>query len=72
MIKDIKELRALSVQELQDELVTLRKTYLDLRLSVSVNQLRDISMFKKTRAQIARVLAFLEQREEESRVGGLA
>lgn len=66
MIKDIKELRALSVGDLQDELVTLRKTYLDLRLSVSVNQLRDISMFKKTRAQIARVLAFLEQREEKS------
>lgn len=66
MIRDIKELRGLSVQELQGELVVLRKASLDLRLSASVNQLRDVSMFKKTRAQIARVLAFLREREKSN------
>ncbi len=64
MFRDIKELRGLSAQELQGELVVLRKASLDLRLSASVNQLRDVSMFKKTRAQIARVLAFLREREK--------
>jgi|GEM_PF-2267476 len=66
MIRDIKELRRLSVQELQSELLVLRKASLDLRLSASVNQLRDVSMFKKTRAQIARVLAFLREREKSN------
>jgi large subunit ribosomal protein L29 len=66
MIRDIKELRGLSVQELQSELLVLRKASLDLRLSASVNQLRDVSMFKKTRAQIARVLAFLREREKSN------
>ncbi len=64
MFRDIKELRGLSAQELQGELLVLRKASLDLRLSASVNQLRDVSMFKKTRAQIARVLAFLREREK--------
>ena len=66
MYKDIKELRGLSAQELQSELFVLRKASLDLRLSVSVNQLRDVSMFKKTRAQIARVLACLREQEKSN------
>lgn len=66
MFRDIKELRGLSAQELQGDLFVLRKASLDLRLSVSVNQLRDVSMFKKTRAQIARVLACLREREKNN------
>ena len=66
MFKDIKELRGLSAQDLQSELFVLRKASLDLRLSISVNQLRDVSMFKKTRAQIARVLACLREQEKNN------
>lgn len=62
-MKSIKDLRELSAHDLREELSVLRKGYLDLRLSASASQLRDTSMFKKTRAQIARVLTFLREKQ---------
>lgn len=62
-MKSIKDLRELSAHDLHEELSVLRKGYLDLRLSASASQLRDTSMFKKTRAQIARVLTFLRSKQ---------
>jgi len=62
-MKSINDLRELTVHELSEELTVLRKGYLDLRLSASASQLRDTSMFKKTRAQIARVLTFLREKQ---------
>jgi len=64
MIKDIKSLRELSTQELHNELAVLRKGSLDLRLGRSTNQLRDTSMFKKVKAQVARILTFLKERND--------
>lgn len=62
-MKSIKDLRELSAQDLHEELKVLRKGYLDLRLSASASQLRDTSLFKKTRAQIARVLTCLRNKQ---------
>ena len=64
MIKDIKSLRELSAQELHNELAVLRKGQLDLRLGRSTNQLRDTSMFRKIKAQVARILTFLNERNK--------
>lgn len=57
-----KEVMLLSVTDLQKKLDQMRKQLFDLRLNSSVNHLKDYSHFSKLRANIARILTLLCQK----------
>ena len=57
-----KEVTLLSVTDLQKKLDQMRKQLFELRLNASVNHLKDYSHFSKLRANIARVLTLLREK----------
>ena len=57
-----KELSNKSVAELQEELESLLKTYFNLRMQKSLQQLKKISEIKDIRRSIARVKTILHQK----------
>lgn len=52
-----------TVVELKEELVALRKEQFNLRMQFKLGQLRDTSMIRKVRRNIARVKTFINQKE---------
>ena len=59
---DIGKARALSDQELQDELVSARRHLYDLRFQLATRQLTDYSQIPQTRRAIARLLTVQTER----------
>ncbi|MCK4517863.1 50S ribosomal protein L29 [Candidatus Babeliales bacterium] len=58
------ELKSLGADDLLKELHTLRQGLFELRLKATADQVSDTSQFKKLRSQIARVLTFINQRND--------
>jgi large subunit ribosomal protein L29 len=56
------ELRAKSVEELNQELEALLKSHFSLRMQVAMQQLTNTSEIKKVRRQIARVRTLLTEK----------
>ena len=52
-----------NVVELKEELIALRKEQFNLRMQFKLGQLRDTSMLRKVRRNIARVKTFINQKE---------
>jgi large subunit ribosomal protein L29 len=61
-----KELRAKSVDELQQELSSLLKAHFGLRMQQATQQLSNNSELRKTRRSIARVRTILHQKGRQS------
>jgi large subunit ribosomal protein L29 len=57
------EIRALSVQEIRDELQTARENLFNLRFQWATAQIRDHNLLKAARRDIARLETVLRERE---------
>tara|TARA_B100000029_G_scaffold513852_1_gene614655 strand:+ start:779 stop:976 length:198 start_codon:yes stop_codon:yes gene_type:complete len=58
----VRELRELNDQQLQEELEGLHKELMGLRFQTATNQLVDTNQIKKTRRTIARILTIMKER----------
>lgn len=56
-------LSTLSVDELKNEVVQLKKELFNLKLNSSTMHLKDYSQFKKLRVSIGRALTYIKQKE---------
>ncbi len=52
-----------TIVELKEELIALRKEQFNLRMQFKLGQLRDTSMLRKVRRNVARVKTFINQKE---------
>lgn len=57
------EIRALSVQEIRDELQTARENLFNLRFQWATAQIRDHNVLKAARRDVARLETVLRERE---------
>ncbi len=64
-----KELRELSVEELNAKLVELLAEQFKLKFALKAGQLKDVSSLKKVRRDIARVRTVLAQQVASKKVG---
>jgi large subunit ribosomal protein L29 len=64
---EIAKARSLSDQELDDELVTARRSLYDLRFQLATRQLTDYSQISRTRRDIARLLTVQTERQRAER-----
>ena len=62
---EYKDLAKKKINELEKMLGEERGTLYDLRLKVSVNQLKDIGLVKKTKKNIARLLTRISELKQE-------
>lgn len=62
---EYKDLSKKKINELEKMLGEERGTLYDLRLKVSVNQLKDIGLVKKTKKNIARLLTRISELKQE-------
>ncbi len=62
---DKKELKNLETEALKQEIISMKKELFNLKLSKITGQVKDLSQFKKLRAQIARGLTFLKQADKQ-------
>ena len=58
----VRELRELNNQQLQEELEGLHKELMGLRFQTATNQLVDTNQVRKTRRTIARILTIMKER----------
>jgi len=52
-----------TIDQLKEELLALRKEQFNLRMQFKMGQLRDTTMMRKVRRNIARVKTFMTQKE---------
>ena len=64
----IKDLRELSVGELENKIFDLKKELMDARFSLATSQIEDTSIFKKIKKEIAQTNTVLKQKEEEKKM----
>ena len=60
---DKAQLKTLDVKSLNEEIENLRKELFNLHLTKKTGQIKDVSQFKKLRAQIARALTCLNEKK---------
>lgn len=58
----VKDLRELSVQELENKIIDLKKELMDSRFSLATSQLEDTSVFRKIRKEIAQANTVLTEK----------
>ena len=58
----VNDLRELSVNELKNKIVDLKKELLDSRFALATSQLEDTSVFKKIRKEIAQANTVLTEK----------
>ena len=66
------DLRAKSAEELQKELVELRRAQFGLRMQVATQSLTKNSEIERLRRQIARVHTFMNQQKAKAKAKGAA
>ena len=64
----IKDLRELSVGELENKIFDLKKELMDARFSLATSQIEDTSIFKKIKKEIAQTNTVLKEKEEEKKM----
>ena len=64
----IKDLRELSVGELENKIFDLKKELMDARFSLATSQIEDTSIFKKIKKEIAQTNTILNQKKEEEKM----
>lgn len=65
--KEKNELRSLSAAELTQGIQELKQQLLALKLDVATAHVKDYSLFKKLRRNIAQLSTFLKQKEQTAR-----
>ena len=58
----VNDLRELSVVELQNKIIDLKKELMDSRFSLATSQLEDTSVFKKIKKEIAQANTVLTEK----------
>ena len=58
----IKDLRELSVQELENKIIDLKKELMDSRFSLATSQLEGTSVFRKIKKEIAQANTVLTEK----------
>lgn len=66
MIMKASELKAKSVSELQQDLLSLTKAQFGLRMQVATQQMTNTSEMRKVRRDIARIKTVMKQKEMQS------
>ena len=64
----IKDLRELSVGELENKIFDLKKELMDARFSLATTQIEDTSIFKKIKKEIAQTNTVLKEKQEEKKM----
>ena len=59
----VKDLRELSVQELENKIIDLKKELMDSRFSLATSQLEDTSVFRKIKKEIAQANTVLTEKK---------
>jgi large subunit ribosomal protein L29 len=59
------ELEHMGTVELQDKLEGIRRELFSLRLNASTAHIKDYSLFKKLRRDVARILTFLRNKQQK-------
>ena len=59
---DVKELRDQDVTQLNEQLITLLKEHLELRMQKSTSQLTDLSKLSKTKKAIAQIKTIINEK----------
>ncbi len=58
----INDLRELSIDELENKILDLKKELMDSRFSLATSQIEDTSVFKKIKKEIAQTYTILNQK----------
>ena len=58
----VKDLRELSIQELENKIIDLKKELMDSRFSLATSQLEDTSVFRKIKKEIAQANTVLTEK----------
>jgi len=61
----IENLRELSVMELENKILDLKKELMESRFSLATSQIEDTSIFKKIKKEIAQASTVLRQKRSE-------
>ena len=61
----IQNLRELSVMELENKILDLKKELMESRFSLATSQIEDTSIFKKIKKEIAQANTVLNQKKSE-------
>ena len=64
----VNDLRELSIVELQNKILDLKKELMDSRFSLATSQLEDTSVFKKIKKEIARDNTVLTEKINEESI----
>ena len=64
----VNDLRELSIVELQNKIVDLKKELMDTRFSLATSQLEDTSVFKKIKKEIAQANTVLTEKINKERI----
>ena len=62
----VNDLRELSIGELQNKIIDLKKELMDSRFSLATSQLEDTSVFKKIKKEIAQANTVLTEKINQS------
>lgn len=65
MVK-IKDLRAMTIDELESKLVECKKEQINLRIQQSTGQLQNTSNMKKVRREVAQINTLISERKKNS------
>ena len=68
----IKDLRELSVGELENKIFDLKKELMDARFSLATSQIEDTSIFKKIKKEIAQASTLLNEKRNELKMKEIA
>jgi len=66
MANKIKDLRAMSIDELEKKLLELKKEQLNLRIQHSTGQLQNSAVIRTVRRDIAKVNTLISERKKNS------
>ena len=64
----IENLRELSVLELENKILDLKKELMESRFSLATSQIEDTSIFKKIKKEIAQASTVLNQKRNENKM----
>tara|TARA_B100000678_G_C18218418_1_gene506195 strand:- start:2172 stop:2390 length:219 start_codon:yes stop_codon:yes gene_type:complete len=63
----IENLRELSIMELENKILDLKKELMESRFSLATSQIEDTSIFKKIKKEIAQASTLLNEKRNESK-----
>ena len=68
----IKNLRELSIMELENKILDLKKELMESRFSLATSQIEDTSIFKKIKKEIAQASTLLNEKRNELKMKEIA